>query len=38
VFVVDPQNTITYVQVVPEIVQDPDYEPALKALKEAAGA
>jgi thiol peroxidase len=38
VFVVDPQNKITYAQVVPEIVSEPDYEPALKALKEAAGA
>jgi thiol peroxidase len=38
VFVVDPQNKVTYAQVVPEIVSEPDYEPALKALKEAAGA
>jgi thioredoxin-dependent peroxiredoxin len=38
VFVVDPQNTITYVEVVPDISSEPDYAPALKALKEAAGA
>src|SRR4029079_10267597 len=28
VFVVDPQGTIRYAQVVPEIAQEPDYEPA----------
>jgi thioredoxin-dependent peroxiredoxin len=38
VFVVDTEDTIKYVQVVPEIGQEPDYEPALKALKEVAGA
>lgn len=38
VFVVDPSNKITYVEIVPEIAQEPDYEPALKALKAAAGA
>ena len=38
VFVVDASNTITYVQIVPEIATEPDYEPALKALKAAAGA
>jgi thiol peroxidase len=38
VFVVDAQDTITYASIVPEIVQEPDYEPALKALKEAAGS
>jgi thiol peroxidase len=38
VFVVDAQDKVRYAQVVPEIVQEPDYEPALKALKEAAGA
>ena len=38
VFVVDPSNTITYAQIVPEIAQEPDYEPALKALRSAAGA
>jgi thiol peroxidase len=38
VFVVDPQNTIRYVEYVPEITQEPNYEPALKALKEVAGA
>jgi thiol peroxidase len=37
-FVVDPGGTIKYVQIVPEIVQEPDYGPALKALREAAGA
>jgi thiol peroxidase len=38
IFVLDPSDTIKYVQIVPEIVQEPDYEPALKALREAAGA
>ncbi|WP_337177796.1 thiol peroxidase [Paludisphaera sp.] len=38
VFVVDPSNKITYVQIVPEIAEEPDYEPALQALKAAAGA
>jgi thiol peroxidase len=38
VFVVDGGNTIKYAQVVPEIASEPNYEPALKALKEAAGA
>jgi thioredoxin-dependent peroxiredoxin len=37
VFVVDPQNTILYAEYVPEVTQEPDYEPALKALKQAAG-
>lgn len=38
IFVVDPSNKITYVQIVPEIAQEPDYAPALAALKAAAGA
>lgn len=38
VFVLDPANTVKYVQIVPEIATEPDYEPALAALKEAAGA
>jgi thioredoxin-dependent peroxiredoxin len=38
VFVVDAENTIRYVEVVPEIASEPNYEPALKALKAAAGA
>jgi thiol peroxidase len=38
VFVVDPSNKITYSQIVPEIVQEPDYEPALAALRSAARA
>jgi thiol peroxidase len=38
VFVVDPEGAITYTQYVPEITQEPDYEPALKALRAAAGA
>ena len=35
-FVIDPSDTITYVQIVPEIAQEPDYEPAIAALKKAA--
>ncbi|MGE5757118.1 MAG: thiol peroxidase [Planctomycetaceae bacterium] len=38
VFVVDPSDTVKYVEIVPEIAQEPNYEPALKALREAAGA
>lgn len=38
VFVVDPSDTVKYVEIVPEIAQEPTYEPALKALREAAGA
>ena len=37
VFVVDSSNTIRYAEIVPEIAQEPNYEPALKALKDAAG-
>ena len=37
VIVVDPSDTIRYMQIVPEIAQEPDYEPALQALKAAAG-
>jgi thiol peroxidase len=38
VFVVDAADTITYAEIVPEITQEPSYEPAIKALKAAAGA
>lgn len=38
IFVVDPSDTIKYVEIVPEIASEPQYEPALAALKEAAGA
>jgi len=37
VFVVAPDDTIKYVEIVPEIADEPDYEPALTALKAAAG-
>jgi thiol peroxidase len=37
VFVVDATNTIKYVEYVSEITTEPNYEPALKALREAAG-
>jgi len=33
VFVVDAANTIRYVQIVPEITEEPDYEAALNAAK-----
>ena len=33
VIVIDPKGTIQYVQVVPEISQEPDYEPVLDAVK-----
>jgi thiol peroxidase len=38
VFVVGADNTIKYAQIVPEVATEPDYEPALAALKAAAGA
>jgi len=38
VFVVDPNNTITYVEYVPEVGNEPDYDKAIAALKSAAGA
>lgn len=37
VFVVGSDNTIKYVQYVPEITSEPDYAPAIAALKAAAG-
>jgi thioredoxin-dependent peroxiredoxin len=33
VFVVDAENAIQYVEIVPEIAQEPDYVPAIEALK-----
>lgn len=38
VFVVGPDDAIKYVEIVPEIATEPNYEPALAALKSAAGA
>ena len=38
IFVVDPQDTIRHVEIVPEIAQEPNYDAALAALKSAAGA
>lgn len=38
VFVVDASNKITYVEIVPEIAQEPNYEAALSALKAVCGA
>ncbi len=38
VFVVDADDTIKYVQIVPEIATEPNYAPALEALLAAAGA
>jgi thiol peroxidase len=38
VIVVDASNTIRYAQLVPEIGQEPDYTPALEALKHVAGS
>ncbi len=37
VLVLDPADKITYIEIVPEIAQEPDYAPALAALKAAAG-
>jgi len=36
-FVVDASDTIRYVQIVPEVAQEPDYDEALTALRAAAG-
>ncbi len=36
IFIVDKDFNLRYVQVVPEVTQEPNYEEALKALKEAA--
>lgn len=38
VFVVGADDTIKYVEIVPEIATEPNYSPALEALKAAAGA
>jgi thiol peroxidase len=38
IFVVDPSDTITYVEIVPEIATEPNYDAALAALKSAAKA
>ena len=38
VFVVDKNGTITYAEYVPEVAQHPNYDAALAALKQAAGA
>ena len=37
IFVVDGSDTIRYVEIVPEIAQEPNYEAALAAIKEATG-
>lgn len=36
IVVVDPQGTVTYTELVPEIAQEPNYDGALTALKETA--
>ncbi len=37
IFVVDPSDKVTYVQIVPEVTDEPDYNAALEAAKSAAG-
>ena len=37
VFIVDANDTIRYVEYVPEIAQHPNYEAALAALREVVG-
>lgn len=37
VIVVDASDAIRYIEIVPEIAQEPQYEPALAAVKQAAG-
>jgi thiol peroxidase len=36
VFVVDPEGIVKYVELVPELVKEPDYEAVLQAVKELA--
>lgn len=36
IFVIDKQNVIRYIQHVPEVTQEPDYEAALRAARELA--
>jgi thiol peroxidase len=38
IFVVDKNDAVTYVQLVPEVAQEPDYDAVLAAAKSAAGA
>src|SRR5688572_1701016 len=38
IFVVDPSDKITYVQIVPEIASEPDYDKAIQAARAASGA
>ncbi len=38
IFVVDASDKLTYVEIVPEIASEPNYDGALSALKAAAGA
>ena len=38
IFVIDGNDKITYVEIVPEIASEPNYEKALAAAKQAAGA
>ena len=38
IFVVDPSDKITHVEIVPEIATEPNYDTALSALRQAAGA
>ncbi len=37
IFVLDPSGTLKHVEYVPEVAQEPDYNAALAALKDAAG-
>ncbi len=37
VFVVDKAGVVTYVEYVPEVTSEPNYAPAIEALKKAAG-
>jgi thiol peroxidase len=36
IFVIDPEGTIAYQQIVPEVAQEPDYDAAIAAAKEAS--
>jgi thiol peroxidase len=38
IFVIDASDKVTYVEIVPEIAQEPNYEKAIAAAQQAAGA
>ena len=37
VYIVDPEGVVRYAQIVPEVSEEPDYDDALRALRELQG-